>query len=102
MRLALALGRTVQELEQTMNADEWADWLLFHELYDLPDGFLVAAQLGTLVSRALGGSLAPEDISAYYRSDHLKEANVSRGIAFAVANVERKKLNAKKSKSGDT
>lgn len=69
MRLALALGRTVAELRATMDAEEWSRWLLFHSLYDLPDSFLVAGQLGSLVSHAVGGKGKPADFAPYYRID---------------------------------
>ena len=69
MRLALAMGRTVEELRETMNADEWNRWLIFHSLYDLPDGFLVTGQLGTVVSQAIGGRGKPENFAPYYKLD---------------------------------
>lgn len=66
MRLALAMGRTVRELEESMGADEWADWLLFQSLYDMPDGFIVAGQIGTLVSHVAGGKAGPAVFAPYY------------------------------------
>jgi hypothetical protein len=69
MRLALGMGRTVAELRETMDAHEWSRWLLYHELYDLPDGFLVAGQLGTVVSRVVGGKGNPEDFAPYFKVD---------------------------------
>jgi hypothetical protein len=69
MRLALGMGRTVAELRETMDAHEWSRWLLYHELYDLPDGFLVAGQLGALVSRVVGGKGNPEDFAPYFKVD---------------------------------
>ena len=78
MRLALAMGRTVEELRETMNADEWSRWLLFHELYDLPDGFLVAGQLGTVVSQAIGGKGKPENFAPYYKIDGAEKLPAQR------------------------
>jgi len=69
MRLALAMGRTVAELRETMDADEWSKWLLFHSLYDLPDGFLVAGRICELVSHGLGGKGLAEDFVPYFRRD---------------------------------
>ena len=67
MRLTIALGyRSVREMEETLGADEWADWLVFHSLYDLPDGFLVAGQICALVSHALGNKAKPSDFVPYY------------------------------------
>ena len=69
MRLAALMHRTVADLRETMDAREWSRWLLFHELYDLPDAFLIAGQLGALVSQAVGGKGKPEDFAPYYRVD---------------------------------
>lgn len=66
MRLALAMGRTVRELEESMGSDEWDDWVKFHSLYDLPDGFLVTANVCTLVSQGLGGKGAAANFAPYY------------------------------------
>jgi hypothetical protein len=54
MRLALALGRTVRELEDTLGADEWDDWIDFLRNYDFPDAFHTTAQLGILIGKITG------------------------------------------------
>lgn len=69
MRLAALMGRTVAELRETMDAQEWSRWLLFHSLYDLPDAFLIAGQLGALISRVVGGKGEPHDFAPYYKAD---------------------------------
>jgi hypothetical protein len=69
MRLAALMGRTVAELRETMDAEEWSKWLAFHALYDLPDGFLVTGQLGALVSHAVGGKGKPEDFAPYFQRE---------------------------------
>lgn len=69
MRLAALMGRTVAELRETMDAKEWNRWLTFHSLYDLPDAFLIAGQLGALISRIVGGKGIPEDFAPYYKVD---------------------------------
>lgn len=69
MRLAFGMGRTVAELRETMDAHEWARWLLYHELFDLPDGFMVSAVLGTLVNHAVGGKGIPENYAPYYKAE---------------------------------
>jgi hypothetical protein len=67
MRLAALFRRPVAELRETMDAHEWSRWLLFNELYDLPDAFLVAGQLGALISQVVGGKGKPENFAPYYR-----------------------------------
>jgi hypothetical protein len=66
MRLALAMGRTVRELEESLDADEWADWIKFQELYDLPDGFIVAGRVCAKIDHALGGKAKAADFAPYY------------------------------------
>lgn len=60
------MGRTVAELEDSLSYGEWVRWLAFHSLFDLPDGFLVAGQLGSLVSHALGGKGKAADFAPFY------------------------------------
>lgn len=51
------MGRTVRELEATMGADEWDDWVDFHNDYDLPDSYIttsVLAHLGRLIADFTG------------------------------------------------
>lgn len=67
-RLALALGRTIRELEETLGADEWAFWLRYHALYDLPDGYIVTGQIGALISQSLGGKGRPVDFAPFYEA----------------------------------
>lgn len=55
-----------------MGADEWADWLAFHAHYDLPDGFLIAGQLGAVVVEAIGGRAKPADFAPYYEAPPAK------------------------------
>lgn len=82
MRLALALGRTVGELEETLPHAEWVRWLSFHNLFDLPDGFLVTGQLGSVVAGAIGSDRAkPEHFAPYYEPP--KSPSKSRAGALA-------------------
>lgn len=92
MRLALALGRTVRELEETMGSDEWDDWLLFHRLYDLPDGFLVTGQLGTLVAHGLWGKGVAADYAPYYDPPASRGLNSDQAafLAFVKSHGVRK------------
>lgn len=78
MRLALVMGRTVAELRESMDAEEWSKWLLFHELYDLPDGFLVTGQLGAAIARAISGKGKAEDFVPYYRVDAVEMPALKR------------------------
>lgn len=49
--MALALGRTVEELNATLSASEWISWLQFFEVepYGLPVIDVVQAQLRALI-----------------------------------------------------
>jgi hypothetical protein len=69
MRLAALMHRTVAELRETMDAEEWSRWLFFHSLYDLPDAFLVTGVLGALISRVVGGKGEPHDFAPFYKID---------------------------------
>lgn len=69
MRLALALGRTVRELEETMDADEWSEWIDYESHYDMPDGYFVAAQLGTIIAGIVGARFDPVKIVPYFEKD---------------------------------
>lgn len=83
MRLAFGLGRTVRELREDLGADEWDAWLRFHAECDLPDGFLVVAQLGTLISAITGGKGKAADFAPYYTSPAKSGHNPSLASAFA-------------------
>lgn len=65
--MALALGRTRRELLATVGSDELAELLAVEALFELPDGYLIAGELGALVSAALGGRGRRRDHAPYYR-----------------------------------
>jgi hypothetical protein len=67
MRLALALGRTLRELDDSLGSDELPLWRAFQGLYDLPDGFLVASRLGPPLAGLAGVSQSPEEVCPYYQ-----------------------------------
>ncbi len=70
MRLALALGRTVRELDESMGADEWDDWIDFLRHYDLPDAFHTTAQLGILIGKITGNNhIRAASMSPYFAVD---------------------------------
>lgn len=85
LRLALALARTRDELRETMAADEWADWLLFQEQCDMPDGFFVAARLGCIISAIVGGKLEAHEVAPYFLRPERSASpgNLKQAFAFA-------------------
>lgn len=89
-RLAWGLARTVDELDATMTPREFQRWVLFHSLYDLPDGFLVTGQIGALVGSALaekGRGLKPSDFAPYYAAPRRPgRSNLDAAFAFVRAN----------------
>lgn len=56
-------------MEENLDAVEWARWVDFHALYDLPDAYLVAGQLGALIANIMGNKARPHDFAPYYTSD---------------------------------
>lgn len=49
-RLALALGKTVGEIEETMSSAEFAEWIAFVGLEPLPDPWLQTAQISAIMA----------------------------------------------------
>ena|SRR5580765_2888614 len=105
MRLALALGRTVRELEETMGADEWDDWIDFLRHYDLPDAFHTTAQLGILIGKITGNNhIRAASMSPYFTeaprvvpgvkgkaSGPFKPGGLAGAFAFLRSNVQPKR-----------
>lgn len=89
-RLALALARTVDELDATITPREFQRWVVFHALYDLPDGFLVTGQIGALVGSAIaanGRGFKPADFAPYYAAPRRPgRSNLDAAFAFVRAN----------------
>ncbi|MFO0892441.1 MAG: hypothetical protein U0790_25280 [Isosphaeraceae bacterium] len=86
MRLTLALGyKSVDDMEDSLGADEWDRWLAFHALYDLPDAFMIVGQLGALISAVAGGKGRPADFAPYYQSPPRRGPGPPPGIADAIA-----------------
>ena len=54
--LALALGRTIGELQQTLSPDEYAAWLVFFRLYPFDD-FHRFHRPAALMSASMSGEL---------------------------------------------
>lgn len=52
-----------------MGVEEFNRWKDFEALYDLPDAYLVAGQLGALVNNIMGGKARPQDFAHYYEPD---------------------------------
>lgn len=65
-RIALALGRTRRELLDTIGADELVELFALEANFDLPDGYLVAGELGALLGAFLGGSGRRQAHAPYY------------------------------------
>lgn len=102
MRLALALGRTVRELEETMGADEWDDWLDYMREYDLPDAYHTTAQLGILIGKVTNNNhiravnmspyfdlTPPVKPSAKKASGPFKPGGLAGAFAFLKANAKQ-------------
>ncbi len=51
MRLALAMGRTLAELAESMSADEFVEWLAFNRVFGLPDSWGEAGTIAAACER---------------------------------------------------
>lgn len=89
MRVALAMGKTLRQLEKSLGSDEWTLWLAFLSEYDLPDGFFTAGRVCTaFVESKLSDhvpfyvapkrAMTPAEISAKFRSAREKVRNAER------------------------
>lgn len=71
--MALALGRTVAELDDTLTAEEWLDWLAYSavEPFGPPRGDLQAGIVASVVVNALRGkkgkTVSPTDFLLQFR-----------------------------------
>jgi hypothetical protein len=54
MRLALALGRSVKELLNTVDSEEIAEWFAFDQMYPLPNAWLQTARICRTIMAASG------------------------------------------------
>lgn len=54
MRLALALGRSVKELLNTVDSEELSEWAAFDQIYPLPNHWLQTARICRTIMAASG------------------------------------------------
>lgn len=54
MRLALALGRSVKELLNTVDSEELSEWAAFDQIYPLPNQWLQTARICRTIMAASG------------------------------------------------
>ncbi len=81
-------------MEESLSADEWARWIDYEALYDLPDAYLVAGQLGAIVANIMGNKTTPADFAPYYKTEKpaaQKQPDLSAAMAFFKANVQPRK-----------
>lgn len=92
-RIALALGRTRRELLASIGSDELVELLAYEATFDLPDGYLVAGELGALVGAFVGGSGKRADHAPYYRPipGRHNPASFLAFLSFAAANAPKKR-----------
>lgn len=59
----------MRELEATMDAAEFAEWLAFEQLYGLADGHMVTGQVCATVARSFAGAkVGPGDFAPVYKT----------------------------------
>ena len=94
MRLALAMGRPLAELADTMSADEFADWLAFHRIFGLPDPWGQAGTIAAAITRPYQKrgtrpvsalDFIPADRQPKSRRQSVHEIRAAMGAVAAVA-----------------
>lgn len=81
MTLALRLGRTLQELKETLTATELKMWMEFDKVNPISDrrGDRQAAQITAAIFNAQGGNVSLEDATLQWGVEP-EEANDSNGL----------------------
>ena len=80
----------MRELEETLGHDEWLEWIAFHGLYDLPDGFTVVAKLGPPLDGIGGVKATAKDFAPFFEVPHKPGAcNLAGAFAFLRAHVKQ-------------
>jgi hypothetical protein len=71
LRLALALGKTLQELRLTTFSHEYAYWLAYEQLYGLPTSRIEAAIAisGSTVAQSMGAKVKAKDLLPQFERD---------------------------------
>lgn len=77
-----------------MGADEWSEWIDFESHYDLPDGYFVVAQLGSIIAGILGNTIDPVRIVPYLARDDQpvrssRNRNLGAAFSWLAANVDK-------------
>lgn len=91
-RLALQLGRTVRELEQTLDSRELAEWEAYHTIEPLPDPYWIGAQICAVMATAWGkSSYKIADFMPTVRdADEPDDGNLQLAKFTAIINAQRK------------
>lgn len=70
MRLACLWGMPLRRLDEEVGSDELCLWRAFQALYDLPDGFHVAAGLGPPLYGLAGARATPNEYFSPAEAPH--------------------------------
>lgn len=95
-RLALALGRTVRELEQGMTARELDDWARYYELEpfgaarDNLHAGIIASVIANQYRRKGAEPITPADFMLVTREER-RQRSLARGVAQLTALARRRK-----------
>lgn len=99
MRLALAMGRTLAELADSMSSAEFTEWLAYNRIFGLPDPWGEAGTIAAAVTRpyqkkgakpAMPLDFIPADRKPARRRQSVREMKASMGAIGAVANARAK------------
>lgn len=72
MRLALALGRSVKELLETVDSQELSEWAAFDQIYPLPNPWLQTARICRTIMAASGNYKRVPDEDIFIPSSRKK------------------------------
>lgn len=77
MTLALRLGRTLDELKQTLTASELRMWIEFDRINPISDrrGDIQAAQISAAVLNSQGAKVSMDDVILQWNAPEQEESN---------------------------
>jgi hypothetical protein len=81
LRLALALGRSVKELLNTVDSEELSEWAAFDQIYPLPNPWLQTARICRTIMAASGNYKRIPDEDVFIPASRKKPQSNEQMIA---------------------
>lgn len=98
MRLALTMGRTCEEIGESMSAEELTDWIALDRVWPLPDPWRQAGTIAAVIANSLtkGRRWKPEDFIPRARPPQKRMSNAQIQAALAgVPGIKRTVLHGR-------